>query len=248
MNYRLIDEYIGEATKNMGTRQRDEVARELRTHIMDNADALAAERKTAVDDAIISEVLAKMGPANRMATMYQKQKPLTRSGRPKMVPSPSKIDLVVEAIALIGFLLSIGLVIYGSINLPETVPTHVGPSGGIDSYGSKWVLLAVLLLSNVLLYALCTITNRYPYIFNYPVIVTEENAPRLYPIAQRMLRWTKAIFAWMFAITAWRFIVVLPYNPGQSVSGLLVIAVSSVMFVIVLAYYVIKIIKVSKPQ
>jgi ABC-type branched-subunit amino acid transport system ATPase component len=70
MNERLIDDYINEVTKDMGARQRSDVDRELRTHILDSADALAAERRTSVDDVIIREVLAKMGPARQVAAMY----------------------------------------------------------------------------------------------------------------------------------------------------------------------------------
>ncbi len=67
---RLIDEYLEEVTKNMGPRQKKEVEKELRTHIMDSADALAAERKTPVDKAIISEVIRNMMPASKMAELY----------------------------------------------------------------------------------------------------------------------------------------------------------------------------------
>jgi hypothetical protein len=70
MNEKLIDDYINEVTKDMGARQRDDVARELRTHILDSADALAAERKATVDETIIREVIAKMGPARQVAAMY----------------------------------------------------------------------------------------------------------------------------------------------------------------------------------
>ena len=67
---RLIDEYLEEVTRNMGPRQKREVEKELRTHIMDSADALAAERKTPVDDAIISEVIRNMMPASKLAELY----------------------------------------------------------------------------------------------------------------------------------------------------------------------------------
>jgi hypothetical protein len=67
---KLIDDYINEVTKDMGARQRDEVDRELRTHILDSADALAAERKANVDETIIREVIGKMGPASQVAAMY----------------------------------------------------------------------------------------------------------------------------------------------------------------------------------
>lgn len=70
MYEKQIDDYINEVTKDMGSRQREDVDRELRTHILDSADALAAERKTTVDDAIIREVIGKMGPARQVAVMY----------------------------------------------------------------------------------------------------------------------------------------------------------------------------------
>lgn len=172
----------------------------------------------------------------------------TRSGRPKFTPPASKADMIVEAVALIGFLLNIAFVIYGVFNLPVNIPTHVGPSGGIDSYGSKWALLSVFSIGAVFLYALLTIANRYPYIFNYPTIVTEENAPRLYSLARSMMCWLKAIMAWMFAVTAWWFIMILPYNPSQSGSSLLLMLPFIIAMAIVLGYSVIKLVQGSKPN
>ena len=67
---RLIDEYLEKVTRNMGPRQKREVEKELRTHIMDSADALATERKTTVDDEIISEVIRNMMPASKLAELY----------------------------------------------------------------------------------------------------------------------------------------------------------------------------------
>lgn len=247
MNYRLIDDYISDVTKDMGMGQQGEVAKELRAHILDGVDALATERKTAVDDEIINEVLAKMGPASLVAAMYPKPK-LTRSGRPKMAPPLSKIDLVLEAIALIGLLLTIGFVIYGIINLPENIPTHVGPSGGVDSYGSKWILLSVLPMGNIIVYALITVTNRYPYILNYPTIVTEENAPRLYRLARSMMCWVKVLFVWTFVVMVWENIGVLPYDPGQSIDYSLFLFVLTIVTTLVMGYYIIKIYMAGIPK
>ncbi len=60
MYERLIDEYVGKVTKDMGAEQRDEVGRELKSHIYDSAEAIAAKRGAQIDEAIIREVLAKM--------------------------------------------------------------------------------------------------------------------------------------------------------------------------------------------
>jgi hypothetical protein len=86
MNDRLIDDYLNEVTKDMGAAQRNDVSKELRTHILDSADALAAERKIPVDDVIVREVISKMGPAEKIAAMYpSKETFLEKSGLWKVV-------------------------------------------------------------------------------------------------------------------------------------------------------------------
>jgi hypothetical protein len=70
----LINKYIREVTKDMGIDQRNEVAKELKTHILDSADALAAERNVDVDDEIIREVIFKMGSAEELAALYPEEK------------------------------------------------------------------------------------------------------------------------------------------------------------------------------
>jgi hypothetical protein len=70
MYEQMIDDYINDVTAGMGQGQKEDVARELRSHIMDSADAIASERKVAVDEQIISEVLKRMGPAGEVASLY----------------------------------------------------------------------------------------------------------------------------------------------------------------------------------
>jgi hypothetical protein len=66
----IIDAYVDKVTEHMGSGQRNEVAREMKTHILDSADALAAERKVPVDAVIVGEVIDRMGPAEKIASMY----------------------------------------------------------------------------------------------------------------------------------------------------------------------------------
>ena len=70
MNDREIDQYINAVTRDMGRKQREEVKRELRSHIYDSSEALAAERKVPVDSSIIREVIARMGPPGEIAAEY----------------------------------------------------------------------------------------------------------------------------------------------------------------------------------
>lgn len=146
-----------------------------------------------------------------------------RPDRPIVSTQMTRMDIVLEAIALLGVLASLAIAVYGAVSLPDVVPTHVGPSGGIDSYGSKWLYIIFISFINIALYAFITFVNRYPHVFNYPVIVTAENAQRLYPIGQRMMRWLKLIFCWLFVVLAGLFVMVLPYHPDLSVYTILVI-------------------------
>lgn len=72
-----IDRFTSAVTRDMNGKQRDEVKRELRAHILDSAEALAAERKVPVDDSIVGEVIARMGPPGEIAAEYpQSRKPI----------------------------------------------------------------------------------------------------------------------------------------------------------------------------
>jgi len=66
----LIEKYIREVTKDMGVKQRREVAEELKSHILDSADELATQKKVEVNNNIIKEAISKMGPAKKVAEMY----------------------------------------------------------------------------------------------------------------------------------------------------------------------------------
>lgn len=70
--YNLINKYTSEVTKDMDPKKRDEVAEELKTHILDSAEAFATERNVKIDENIISEVISKMGPAKDLSKMYPK--------------------------------------------------------------------------------------------------------------------------------------------------------------------------------
>lgn len=67
-----IDDYIKEVTKDMGPDQQKEVARELKTHILDSADAIALERNVEVDEEMVQEAISRMGTPEKLARMYPK--------------------------------------------------------------------------------------------------------------------------------------------------------------------------------
>jgi len=102
----LIKEYVDAATEGMSGQQKNDVARELRTHILDSADALAAERKVPVSEQIVKEVLAKMGPAKKIAAMYPAKKAILEHGMGKALLSLAGIAAAFLAVGAILWLVS----------------------------------------------------------------------------------------------------------------------------------------------
>lgn len=74
MHNDLFNKYLNKVTKNMGSKQREEVTCELNAHILDSADALAEERNVEVDDTIIREIIMRMGSAEDLAAMYPEER------------------------------------------------------------------------------------------------------------------------------------------------------------------------------
>jgi hypothetical protein len=96
-----IEKYINNVTRNMGSKQREEVARELKAHIWDSADALAEEKHVEVDDTIIQDTITRMGPAEDIAAMYPKEK----AGKDKIIDGLKYI-----ARSLIFFIVAAGII------------------------------------------------------------------------------------------------------------------------------------------
>jgi uncharacterized membrane protein len=79
-----------------------------------------------------------------------------------------------------------GYIFYIWNYLPAKVPTHFNGAGRIDGWGGKGSLW-MLPIIGLLLFMILSSLGRFPHIFNYPVTITEENAPKLYLEARRML-------------------------------------------------------------
>lgn len=91
--------------------------------------------------------------------------------------------------------------IFSFIKLPATIPIHFNASGRPDNYGNKLTLFLLPAIGTIV-YAGITYLNKYPWVFNYMVQITEENAGSEYSIATRMLRILKCSIMIIFCIIA----------------------------------------------
>jgi uncharacterized membrane protein len=118
--------------------------------------------------------------------------------RPKLKIELSKTDRLLEWTSLL--LLAVlwtGTIAFFS-KLPDQIPSHFDAAGQADDFSHKKSIFVLPIISTVL-YAGMTILNRYPHIFNYPTIVTAENARRLYTSATRLVRVLKLVVVVIFS-------------------------------------------------
>lgn len=127
--------------------------------------------------------------------------------RPKIklpYSQPEKLLQVLSVVALLGLII---LTVFSMINLPESIPTHFGADGRANEWGGKGVLLMLPIIS-VIFFVVVTILERFPWVYNYAVEITEKNAAYQYKLARLMLEWLKFILILIFLYIQWQFMQV----------------------------------------
>ncbi|WP_072312647.1 DUF1648 domain-containing protein [Agrococcus sp. Marseille-P2731] len=123
---------------------------------------------------------------------------MTRAARPARTYATGALTRVTRGIALLGSAATAAWLVLQYPSLPDVIPTHFGPGGEPDAWGSK---ASVLWLAGVALAlaALVGWISTRPRSFNFPVPVTEQNAQRLYREGERTLVWLLAALTLVFA-------------------------------------------------
>ncbi|HZM01331.1 MAG TPA: hypothetical protein VFD43_13880, partial [Planctomycetota bacterium] len=70
MPHTVLDEYLKQVQKYLPPWNSEEILLEIRSHVLDQAEGLAAGRGVEVDEAILREALACLGPPQRLAAGY----------------------------------------------------------------------------------------------------------------------------------------------------------------------------------
>jgi len=127
------------------------------------------------------------------------------SDRPKLKLSLTMTDKIIELVGWIALIAIWVLTLYHFYSLPNTIPIHYNGAGEVDSFGNKWNILSLPIVSSIVFIGM-TVLNRYPHVFNYPSTVTQENAFQQYTTATRLVRFLKLVVVVIFGIIVYQTI------------------------------------------
>ena len=133
--------------------------------------------------------------------------------RPKINQPLSQPEKLLQILSLTAVAGMVVLTVIAWIRLPQSIPSHFGAGGTPDAYGGKGSLLLLPIFS-VVMYIALTALERFPWIYNYPGDVTEENAPRYYRYGRLMIECLKLITILIFLYLQWQ-----TYRVGEGASG-----------------------------
>ncbi len=125
------------------------------------------------------------------------------AARPHIRPPYSRAEVIFTTLTYLSLVALIGVTTYSLVSLPTIIPTHFGFDGTPNAYGSKYTLL---LLPGILIVitGLFALLSRYPWMFNYPVTITAENAERQYRRGRTLLIIVNAVIALLSAFIQWQ--------------------------------------------
>lgn len=127
--------------------------------------------------------------------------------RPILELERSPVERVADALTLAGLAACVAAVAAAFVWVDGPVPTHMNAAGEPDAWGGPGVLVFVAMVAMAIA-TMLTAFRGAPHTFNYPVVVTAENAPRLYRLSRELLAIAGTIVAWTFAAIEASFLAV----------------------------------------
>lgn len=151
--------------------------------------------------------------------------------RPKITIEKTEFDRLLDWINIILLIVYLTYVYMHYQHLPEIIPTHFGPDGVADNFGTKnsiWILPIIALVMTIGM----RILYNYPHQFNYVVKITEENAPRQYQFGIWVLRITTLFVLLLFFYISYATIRTALHNDENALGGwfLPIVLIVSIIF------------------
>ena len=128
-------------------------------------------------------------------------------------------------------------------DLPDKVSTHFNLRGQADGFGDKSTIWLIVLINLGLYYGLNLLSTKLaPHRHNYPVKVTEKNAPALYAMSIRMLTVLNTSIALLFLLVILHIVFTARF--GLDLGLIKIVLLISAIITILPLYFIFKMMKV----
>lgn len=108
--------------------------------------------------------------------------------QPQIEVPPTQLDLNLIKLGWILVALNLVLALYYSFELPEKIPIHFNLMGKADNYGDKSFIWFAPIIGLAMYFIMnWASTKMKPWQYNYPIKITEKNAPKAYALSIRMM-------------------------------------------------------------
>lgn len=131
---------------------------------------------------------------------------------------PTKFEVIMHIITYLGLLVMFIYIGTQYSRLPGEIPAHYNSSGEITRMDSK-VLIWILPVISALIIIPISFICKVPYMFNYPLKVTEKNAEGVYKEGRLMVCTMNVLIVILFFVLEIN-IIYDALNPGNQMSKL----------------------------
>ena len=160
--------------------------------------------------------------------------------RPRIRPARTWFDHGLDLLVLNLVIVNLVVAIWAYPSLPQVIPTKFGSGGQVTATGSKITIL-LLPLGCLVLAAIMRLVQRWPWLANTIVAITEENAEVQYRLVNRLLGMSAVIVGVLFLVIESQMIDAAQTGAGAGQSGFLaVMFLGLVPWPILLGWYLIQ--------
>ncbi|UGU16537.1 DUF1648 domain-containing protein [Sinomicrobium kalidii] len=163
------------------------------------------------------------------------------TNRPRIKPNLTTTDKIIEIISWIAVPCIWILTLKNYPDLPESIPIHYNSAGEANGFGGKEHILALPIIATILFIGLATL-NKYPHIFNYPVLITQKNALQQYTYATRLLRILNLVIVIIFGLIVYK--TIQNVNGNANGLGIWFLPTTLALIFVPIIYYLLKIRKI----
>lgn len=136
------------------------------------------------------------------------------TNRPKLKIDGDKTDRVLEALTLLSLVFSFAFIGYYYSELPDRVPAHFGLDGEVNRYDEKSMIWLIPMLLSAICFGVYKL-NKHPYLYNYPIKITQENAKKHYNRASKIIRYINLSIAFICAVITYEIVNIVLQNTNS---------------------------------